>query len=737
VSLVGKIRYLGYLFIVMQGALLALLTIFFLNQAYLEAWQSYPAEGQVTTIYLKNIPDSQKAEVEQYLLAAADEHNLFLVRRDSNLANDGSFSGFKIGVYGDVAHNRVDLSFFGQAILDEGNLGRLLASSNQKSTLGVDTGSADSLEPLSYFRLFEQVVVKQLPQLISDSDAIDGTYHIMGLDTEAKKSKFMQGLALSSGLSEEGLLRETSGDIQDTDFKRDILFVFLGAQIFLNMVFFLVIAVRSLDKQGKLTLLGWSRGAFAKEVLSPFLIAALIAIPFMSIGTWLLAGWDGILTTVSSFFVLGALANLLLIGAEMTLAAAVIMLIKPLDAIRGRIPKRPLYAFGILAYLLVSAGAVFCGYYVDGPMEMLSENAKLSRHWQDVSEYQVLSSIAVGQDTESFTGQSKQLDQDIYDWYSSVSKEDGVYLVNTQYHDEELLNLWSANTIYTTIPTNPFWLFTVSPNYLATLGIEINQDDLDKAKTGARLYLLPDTFSEKEREQMMQWLKESSAKGLSLGDIQTQFTKNPQFEFVTYQSKQTFFTWATTSDSSMEESAPVVYVATPENMRYFETESLRAVGFDGYLKFANADVMDRHTQAGVLAQFNLSDNDLTFLPVQDYIDGLQKGILLALLWFGGALLVLVLILIGLLLTLATIFRIANQERINVRKFLGFSFWQLYQGPVLLLATVSLLELATTILLQSKLDILLVCTLAIIQGLIFWKYMSRSELRRLLSSLKES
>jgi hypothetical protein len=329
------------------------------------------------------------------------------------------------------------------------------------------------------------------------------------------------------------------------------------------------------------------------------------------------------------------------------------------------------------------------------------------------------------------------LDQDIYDWYSSISEEDGVYLVNTQYHDEELLSLWSANAVYTTLPASPFWLFTVSPNYLATLGIEIDQDDMDKARAGARLYLVPDTFSEKERERMKQWAEESSTKNLSPGDIQTRFTENPQFEFVTYQPQQPFFTWATTSDSSMEESAPVIYVATPENMRYFETESLRAVGFDGYLKFADADVMSRHTRASVLAQFNLSDNELTFLPVQDYIDGLQKGILLALLWFGGALLVLVLILIGLLLTLATIFRMANQERINVRKFLGFSFWQLYRGPLLLLATVSLLELATTILLQSKLDMLLVGTVAMIQGLIFWKYMSRGELKRLLSSLKES
>jgi hypothetical protein len=737
VLLIGRSRHLGYAFIAMQGALLALLTMFFLNQAYLEAWRDYPASGQSTTLYLKNIPEGQQAEVERYLLTAADERGLFIVRRDSGLASDGSFNGFKVGVYGNAAGGRAGLDFLGQTVLEPDNLGRLLASSNPKSTLGVDTGSADSLEALPHFRPFEQVVVKQLPQLISDSDTVDGTYHVVNLSTEVERSAFMEGLVLASGLSEAELLWETSGGIQDTDFKRDILFVFLGAQVFSNMVFFLVVAVRSLDRQGKLTLLGWSRSACAKKALGPFLYAALVVVPFAAIGGWLLAGWGGVSLTLFSFFVLSAATNVLLVGVEMALAFAIIMLVKPLDAIRGRIPKRPLYAFGIFAYLLVSAGAVFCGYYVDGPTEMLSENAKLSQRWHDVSDYRVLSGIAVGQDAESFTGQSGQLNQDIYDWYSSIAQDDGVFLVNTQYHDRELLDSWSASGVYDVLPTDPFWLFTLSPNYLAQLGMEIGQQELDEAKAGTRLYLLPSTLSAQESEQMMEWIKESSTRSLSPGDIQTEFTKNPQFAFVSYEPSQDFFTWATSSEGSMAERDPVIYVATPENMRYFETESLRAVGFDGYLKFVDASAMDRHTQASVLAQFNLSDNELTFLPVQDYIDGLQKGIILALLWFGGTLLVLVLVLIGLLLTLATIFRIANQEMLQVKKFLGFSFWQMYRGPLLLLMAVTLLELAAALLLRSRLDLLLVGAIALAQGLIFWKYMARNELKRLLLSLKEA
>jgi hypothetical protein len=185
----------------------------------------------------------------------------------------------------------------------------------------------------------------------------------------------------------------------------------------------------------------------------------------------------------------------------------------------------------------------------------------------------------------------------------------------------------------------------------------------------------------------------------------------------------------------MTETAPVIYVSTPENMCYFENEGLRTQGLDGYIKFADSEISEKYTQADILERFDLVDNTPVFTQVQDYIDGLQKEIWTTIMWFGLVFVVLVAILIGLLITLATIFRIANQEKINVKKFLGFDYWRLYKAPMNLLLCVIILEISVMLLLESRFGLLLMCVVALLQIIIFSKYMARSELKRLLLAFK--
>lgn len=735
ISLISNVRYWGNIMIVVQGVLLVLITVFLVNEQYMEAWRDYPAGEQTTTVYLKNVSTEKQLAVLQFLLSASDEQQLFLVRRDSALENEGAFSGYRIGVYGNVEVNDVSLTFQGKQILGSSNLEMLLNSENQASTLGIDMGSIDSIGTIPYFRFYEQNVVMKLPHLIIAGNTINGDYHISGLNTEEQKAAFVEALSAISGLSEEELLTETGGIYQDSNFRKDIFVILLGIQLFINLIFFLVIAVQSLEKQGKLTLLGWSRAAFAKMIFGSFFVNAAIAIPFLSVLGWIIAGWDSFLPILLVLFSLAGIVNLLITGIELAIASIVVMIIKPLDAIRGHIPKKTLYAFGILAYLLISVGVVFCCSYVEEPIESLLANANLSRRWQEVSDYQILRSVSVGQDSDSFAGQSKQFDQDIYNWYTSIAEEEGVYLIHTQYYGQEVLTIWEDNAIYSSIPANPFWHFVVSPNYLENLGIKVSEETLTEARNGKRLYLLPSTLSEAERNQMIAWIQESDIHGIGPGDIQTQFTRQQEFEFSTYQPQQELFTWGTTTSEAMTDMAPVIYVAAPENMRYFESESLRVFGLNGYIKFTDIDTMNRYTQTDMLNQFALSDNELTFVAVQGYIDGLQTNIWLTILWFGAIFIVLAIILIGLLLTLATIYRVANQEKINVKKFLGFSFGQLYRAPVLLLASLVLLELLVMVILNAKYGFLLIGLVTLLQILIFGKYMARSELKRILLAFK--
>uniref|UniRef100_UPI004056DDF6 hypothetical protein n=1 Tax=Agathobacter sp. TaxID=2021311 RepID=UPI004056DDF6 len=275
----------------------------------------------------------------------------------------------------------------------------------------------------------------------------------------------------------------------------------------------------------------------------------------------------------------------------------------------------------------------------------------------------------------------------------------------------------------------------MSPNYIENLGVTIPADTLLSAQNGTRLYLLPSTLPEEEKRQISEWLQERDTRSLSDGDIQTAFTQNPSFLFVEYEPDQHFFTWTTNEGYSTETSTPVIYVATPQNMKYTETESLKASGFNGYIKFADAQTAMSCTDMEVLSRFDLMDNAPQFASVHNHIDGLQKNLTTTLMWFGLVFIMLMLILIGLLLALAAVFRIANQEKINVKKFMGFSFLQMYGKPFLLLSVILVLEFAAMLVMKSKFGLLLVAIVSLVQVVIFIKYMAHNELKNVLAAFK--
>lgn len=126
-------------------------------------------------------------------------------------------------------------------------------------------------------------------------------------------------------------------------------------------------------------------------------------------------------------------------------------------------------------------------------------------------------------------------------------------------------------------------------------------------------------------------------------------TRNPSFLFGEYEPGQGFFTWAIDEEYSTETNMPVIYVATPENMKYTETESLKASGFNSYIKFSDPQTAASCTSTDILSLFNLTDNAPQFAGVRNYIDGLQKSLGTTIMWFGLVFVMLMLLLIGLLL----------------------------------------------------------------------------------------
>lgn len=203
--MMGKIQYAGYLLIIMQGLILALLAVFFLNQQYMAVWRTYPNSETSMTVYLKNVPAENQQNTQDYLLSAADEQSLFIVRRVSLLDNSGNTSGYKFGVYGDVDAQSAELSFMGKKVLSTSDLRELLTSDNLNSSLGVETGSIYSIGNIPTFRFYERIVLQKLPALFNDSQTVNGTYKVLGLDNQAAQSAFLTGLSEASGLPEEDL----------------------------------------------------------------------------------------------------------------------------------------------------------------------------------------------------------------------------------------------------------------------------------------------------------------------------------------------------------------------------------------------------------------------------------------------------------------------------------------------------------------------------------------------------
>ena len=735
VSLVGTLRYLGGVLIAMQGILLALVAIFMLNNAYQEQWKEYGKTENAMTVYLEGMPEETENAVMQYLYQEADSNHLWMIRRDTSLMDDGSFSGYTFGVYGDMENNEVSFYFYGKNVLNREMLQALLQSEVEEATLGIEKGSVYCLGDIPRIRFGEQTVLKKLTELVAESGTVQGEYTLVGVD-ETERQKILTDLAELCQVSEKSLSKAMRGEEFDNGLKMTILLVFVLAQVLLNIVFFIIVTLQNLDKGGKLALLGWSSGAFCYELFHCFLWYAVTAVPILTMIGVIWSGWTAISFRYMSYFFSYAVWNLILIAVEIGISVVIQMSIRPLAAIRGRFPKKILYFLGIAAYIGVSIGIVFCGLYVDGPVQTISENAKLSDSWNVVSDYQILNNISVGEDASSFSGMSNELDQNLFDWYREIHQEKGVYLIKTTCYNNEILAFWKINQTYDTIPEHEFWYFTCSQSYLEQLGLNVDVEVLQAAERGTRVYLIPSGMTEQEKTTMKSWLTESSTRGIREGDIETVFNVNREIQFVEYSNRDTFFTWVTSTAEESVCTMPVIYLCTPENMTYFESESLRAIGLDGYLKFQNKDIAEKYLDSKLLAQFHLEDNHLIFTDVQQYIDGLQKELMQTIAWFGVVFLILTVILIGILMALAAIFRIANQEKLNVQKFLGYGFLDMYLKPIVLLCAVVIAEMVVMLRAQSKFGCVAILLLAFVQLIIFKTYMTKNEISNVRMAFKE-
>ena len=179
---------------------------------------------------------------------------------------------------------------------------------------------------------------------------------------------------------------------------------------------------------------------------------------------------------------------------------------------------------------------------------------------------------------------------------------------------------------------------------------------------------------------------------------------------------------------------PVIYVCTPENMTYYENESLRTTGLDGYIKFKNEKVANECTD--LLGGYSLADNNILTDKVGAYIDGLQKNLKQIVMWFGIFYVGLIIVLLLLLLALATIFIDSNKELITVKTFLGYSFYKIYKYISALLIVVSVADAAVIILFKSKVGVTFFVAYQVVLWFIYSKYLTKKTTLDLVKQVRE-
>ena len=726
--LLGKMKYLILFLIAIQSVLLALMAIFFTGVQYEEAWQSYNRNSRTVTVYLQRLSEEQSQSVYQYFLEQSDLS--IWTKRTTNSSRDGSINR----IYLDVLGNPEGFSDFtngGKIILSRQQISDLLSHSDNNLTIGLDKGTDNMLYELPSLLFTTPVVINRLDHIFKETNTINGIYHINGLQDNLSRETFLSNLSSITGISVEDLIRESFG----SNTVEGIVPIVLAASIAVNamvlLVLFLICVLQSFKYFGTLILLGWDRKELWSVLFKDSLLFSIYIAPVSALATWFLSGWASF--GLSSFVLVfaGTSLSILLLLLTLIIPSIVVYLVSPLAAIHKRLPMKPLMATSLLFYTLVAGLLIAVSHSLDAPMNQFIDNVKVAREWKSVENMYVISDFVEGDDIGTYSGNTNSLESSMYHFYQRISEIPGVYIAQGEYLGQEYLD-----TIYGTyqnVPKKPFWYLTYSYNYLSELGVELSNEELSEIRNGARLYLIPDTLGSADVETMKAYLQEVVR--VKPGDIGTKFTENPRFLFRTYQPSKSIFTWSRSIDQGVTSEEPVIFVATPENLYFMESANLSVSGYDGILKVRDKETMNQ-VKSILENEFpDLSDNALKFTTVKNYINGLQKDLGYTFYLFGSIIAIIVFTMMAIFWSFVLIYRLLFEEKLYVQYFMGFSPWKRYSGVLSLVVGVSAIELLVSILLGSKLGIVLTLVTFAFQLLLLYFNLFRKEVESLIQSFK--
>ena len=727
--LLGKMKYLILFLIAIQSVLLALVAIFLAGLQYQQSWQSYNHHSGTVTVYLQKLTEKQSQDVFNYFLEQSDL-SIWTKRSESSDTGEG-LNRIYIDILGSSA-GFSDFESTGKIVVSQQQFANLLSHSDNNMTIGLDKGSNNMLYELPDLLFSTPVVIERLDYTFQNTNTINGIYHINGLRDAVSRDNFLLHLSKVSGISVEDLTKESFGSSTDQGIWGIILAISILVNAFILLILFLICVLQSFKHFGTLILLGWDR----KELWSAFfknsLLFSIYIIPIISLCSWLLSGWSSF--GLSSFILVfaGVSLSVLLLLLIFIIPTIIVYSVSPLAAIHKRLPMKPLMVTCLLFYTLVAGLLIAISYSLDAPMNQFIDNMKVSREWKNVEDMYVISSFAEGDDVGTYAGTTNSLERSMYNFYQRISELPGVYIAQGQFLNQESLD--AVYGTYQHVPKKPFWYLKFSYNYLKDLGIPLSDEELLEMRNGTRLYLLPNTLNTEELEVMKAYLQESVT--VKPGDLQTNFTENPKFMFKVYQLSRSIFTWSDSISYGTTSENPVIFVSTPENLYFMESANLVVSGYNGLLKIRDRETMKQVVSILETEFPDLKDNRLSFTTVKNFINGLQKDLSYTFYLFGTIIAIIIITMMAIFWSFVLMYRMLFEEKLYVQYFMGFSPWKRYIGVLSLIISFSVMELIVSILVGSKLGIVMTLATFAFQIMLLYFSLFRKEGESIIQSFKE-
>lgn len=727
--LLGKMRYLILFLITIQSVLLALVAIFLAGLQYQQSWQSYNHHSGTVTVYLQKLTEEQSQDVFNYFLEQSDL-SIWTKRSESSDTGEG-LNRIYIDILGSSA-GFSDFESTGKIVVSQQQFADLLSHSDNSMTIGLDKGSNNMLFELPDLLFSTPVVIERLDYTFQNTNTINGIYHINGLHDAVSRDNFLLHLSKMSGISVEDLTKESFGSSTDQGIWGIILAISILVNAFILLILFLICVLQSFKHFGTLILLGWDR----KELWSAFfknsLLFSIYIIPIISLCSWLLSGWSSF--GLSSFILVfaGVSLSVLLLLLIFIIPTIIVYSVSPLAAIHKRLPMKPLMVTCLLLYTLVAGLLIAVSYSLDAPTNQFIDNMKVSREWKNVEDMYVISSFVEGDDVGTYAGTTNSLERSMYNFYQRISELPGVYIAQGKFLNQEYLD--AVYGTYQHVPKKPFWYLKFSYNYLQELGIPLSDEELLEMRNGTRLYLLPNTLNTEELEAMKAYLQESVT--VKPGDLQTNFTENPKFMFKVYQPSRPIFTWSDSISYGTTSENPVIFVSTPENLYFMESANLVVSGYNGLLKIRDRETMEQVVSVLETEFPDLTDNRLSFTTVKNFINGLQKDLSYTFYLFGTIIAIIIITMMAIFWSFVLMYRLLFEEKLYVQYFMGFSPWKRYIGVVSLIISFSVMELIVSILVGSKLGIVMTLATFAFQIMLLYFSLFRKEGESIIQSFKE-